>query len=103
MLMAEDPIDQHVAQLRERIKTTSTVGLNAGRRVRLNYKIANLTVVVLSLWAILIAFVPIFPGLAQQFGINEVRWQAAGVILPVFIVVFSLIEGGDSFLRAHQL
>ncbi len=88
--------------LRLRMKNTSSVRFNAARRVRSDYKIAQLTVVFLSLWAITISYI-LATDLATHLNIDIEIFTGVGVILPVFIVVFSLIESGESYLRAHQL
>jgi SMODS and SLOG-associating 2TM effector domain family 5 len=88
--------------LRLRIKNTSSVRFDAARRVRSDYKIAQLTVVFLSLWAITISYI-LASELAEHLKIDVKLFTGVGVILPVFIVVFSLIEGGENYLRAYQL
>jgi hypothetical protein len=41
--------------------------------------------------------------MAKMFKLDIPILTGAGVILPVFIVVFSLLENGEAFLRSHQL
>jgi len=98
------PVDlvEELEKLRARIKYTSSVRFNASRRVRSDYYVAQLTVVILSLWSIFISYI-LAMRLAEHWYLDTESLTAVGVILPVFIVVFSLIERGDSFLRAHQL
>lgn len=102
MDQATQDVSAKLESLRLRIKNTSSVRFDAARRVRSDYKIAQLTVVLLSLWSITISYI-LSSGQADQFGIDVKLFTAAGVILPVFIVVFSLIEGGENYLRAYQL
>lgn len=98
----EDDIEIKIKKLRSRIKNTSSVRFAASKRIKFNYSIANLTVIVLSLWAIFISYI-LTSDLVTQWNVNVDAWEAAGIVLPVFIVVFSLIEGGETFLRAHLL
>jgi VanZ family protein len=88
--------------LRLRIKNTSSVRFYASRRVRTDYRIAQLTVVILSLWAIAISY-SLATKLADEYSLDVDLLTGIGVILPVFIVVFSLLENGETFLRAFQL
>jgi len=99
---ASKGIHEKLDRLRLRIKNTSSVRFYASRRVRTNYRIAQLTVVILSLWAIFISYI-LASKLADALLMNTEILTAVGVILPVFIVVFSLLENGEVFLRAHQL
>jgi hypothetical protein len=95
-IMNEAPsasVREKVDKLFARIKNTSSVRFHASRRVRMDYKIAQLTVVFLSLWAILISYL-LASALGKQEHLDVPILSAAGVILPVFIVVFSLIENG---------
>ena len=102
MSEGQDSIELKILKLRSRIKNTSSVRFGASKRIKFNYSIANLTVIILSLWAIFISYV-LSSDLAQVWQIDVPVWEAVGIMLPVFIVVFSLIEGGETFLRAHLL
>jgi hypothetical protein len=98
----EETIDNKLRKLGHRIKNTSTVRFVASKRVRFNYGLANLTVVILSLWAIFFAYF-LASGLKNLPSINLPVIEAAGIILPVFIVVFSLVEGGENLVRAYLM
>ncbi len=98
----EETIDHKLKKLGGRIKNTSTVRFAASKRIRFNYALANLTVVVLSLWSILISYA-ITANLISSFNLNRSAVETSGLILPVFIVVFSLIEGGENLVRAHLM
>jgi hypothetical protein len=98
----EESMDTKLKKLGSRIKNTSTVRFAASKRVRFNYSFANLTVVVLSLWAIFFAYF-LASGLKNMPWANVPVIEAFGVILPVFIVVFSLVEGGENLVRAHLM
>lgn len=95
-------IKQQFEDLRQRIKHTSSVRFYASRRVQSDYKIAQLTVVILSLWTILISYL-LSNSMAKNLNFNIELLTAVGVILPVFIVVFSLLENEESYLRSHKL
>jgi len=99
---AKNDIHDKLEKLRLRIKNTSSVRFFAARRVKMNYRIAQLTVVILSLWAIVISYL-LSNDLAKHLGMNIPFLTMVGVILPVFVVVFSLLENGEAFLRSHQL
>jgi len=93
---------KELEKLRTRIKNTSSTRFSASHRVHFNYTLAKLTVVILSLWAIFISYVLTSElGLSLHYDVEGA--EAAGIILPVFVVVFSLIEGGETYLRAHNL
>lgn len=63
---------------------------------------AQLTVVVLSLWSITISTALTFRTI-QIFALPEQIVQLVGILLPVGIVVFSLIENGETYLRSNLL
>jgi SMODS and SLOG-associating 2TM effector domain family 5 len=98
----DDPIDKKLQKLGARIKNTSTVRFAASKRLRFNYGMANLTVVILSLWSIFISYTLLSP-LTESLRFDKAIIEAAGLLLPVFIVVFSLIEGGENLVRAHLM
>lgn len=100
--ITEETIDNKLKKLGSRIKNTSTVRFAASKRVRFNYSLANLTVVILSLWAIFYAYFLATP-MKDLPHINLPIIEASGVILPVFIVVFSLVEGGENLVRAYLM
>lgn len=84
-----------------RIKNTATIRFSASRRQMFNFMMGKLTIVILSVWAILISFL----ATTEYFDFSETQKQmqiVIGLILPVFIVLFSFIEGGENFLKAHQ-
>ncbi|MFN7056510.1 SLATT domain-containing protein [Hyphomonas sp.] len=97
-MSAHGPLDR----LLERIKNTSSTRFSASHRVHFNYAMAKLTVVVLSLWTVFFAYC-LTTNLEATIPYNPSIMQAVGVVLPVFVVVFSLIEGGETYLRAHNL
>lgn len=97
----ENTIVAKLVKLQARIKNTSSVRFGAARRIRFNYQLAQITVVILSLWAITISYILAMKW--HQTGISEERLQAVGILLPVFIVAFSLIENGETYLKSHQL
>lgn len=98
----DDPIETKIKKLGYRVKNTSTVRFAGSKRIRFNYSMANLTVIVLSLWAIFISYM-LASSLSDAISINKPVMEAVGVVLPVFIVVFSLIEGGENLVRAHLM
>ncbi len=98
----DEAIESKLKKLGGRIKNTSTVRFAASKRIRFDYGVANFTVVVLSLWSILIAYAST-SRLIETFGLNRPIVETVGIILPVFIVVFSLIEGGENLVRAHLM
>lgn len=107
--MSEDAIEidrtdvrGKVEGLRLRIKNTSSVRFYSSKRVKSNYYISQLTVVILSLWAIVISY-SLATNLASDYRLDIHLLTGIGVILPVFIVVFSLLENGETFLRSYQL
>jgi SMODS and SLOG-associating 2TM effector domain family 5 len=95
-------VEIKIEKLKSRIKHTSSVRFESARRVRTDYDVAQLTVIILSLWAIFIAYI-LSKKLVPESNRYIELFDAAGVILPVFIVVFSLIEGGQNYLRSYQL
>lgn len=98
----DESIETKLKKLGSRIKNTSTVRFAAAKRIRFNYALANLTVVVLSLWAIFFSYLLVADPL-KEIAQNTPVVQAIGILLPVFIVVFSLIEGGQNLVRAHLM
>ena len=96
-------VDVELEKLRTRIKNTSSTRFAAAHRVHFNYTMAKLTVVILSLWAIFISYVLTTLSLQETLHFDKAAIEAVGIVLPVFIVVFSLIEGGETYLRAHNL
>lgn len=97
-----DDIDTKLKKLLGRIKNTSGVRFSASKRVKFNYGMAQLTVVVLSLWSITISTALTFHTITI-FAYPEQIVQLVGILLPVGIVVFSLIENGETYLRANLL
>jgi SMODS and SLOG-associating 2TM effector domain family 5 len=102
MVTEKSDVEIKIDKLKSRIKHTSSVRFESARRVRTDYDVAQLTVIILSLWAILIAYI-ISKKLVPPTNHYIELFDAAGVILPVFIVVFSLVEGGQNYLRSYQL
>ena len=95
----DEHIDKKLDKLGARIKNTSTVRFAASKRIRFNYAMANWTVIFLSLWAILISYFSASK-MSGPFHLNSAAFDIAGLMLPVFIVVFSLVEGGENLVRA---
>lgn len=95
-------ITRKLFQLQDRIKNTAYTRFAAARRVRFNYDLGGVTIVVLSLWAIAISTV-LASNSVEMSEITKKHMEFTGVILPVFIVIFSLMEGGNNFLRSYQL
>lgn len=89
-------------KLQIRIKNTSSVRFSASKRIRFDYKLAQLTIVILSLWSITISFLIAMNNM-PKLGLQRDVLEPIGILLPVFIVAFSLIENGETYLRGHQL
>tara|TARA_R110000868_G_scaffold250339_2_gene506844 strand:+ start:1128 stop:1766 length:639 start_codon:yes stop_codon:yes gene_type:complete len=93
---------EQIEELRSKVGALVRVRFEAARRVRFNYILGKLTVVILSLWAIFISYALTSDiGSVLSFDVEYVK--AAGIMLPVFVVIFSLIEGGENLLHAHAL
>lgn len=102
MSVENEPLELKITKLGARIKNTSTVRFASSKRIRFNHTMANVTVVCLSLWSIFISFA-LTSTLSERIAHNRETLEVVGVILPVFIVVFSLIESGENLVRAHLL
>jgi len=90
-------------RLESRIREVANIRFSASRRVHFNYVIAKLTVVILSLWAI---FITVVVSLSNDYeSMDDVPFtlSIASVLIPVFVVIFSLIEGGEQYLKGHNL
>ena len=101
-LTKEQEISAKLRKLQGRIKNTSSVRFAASKRVRFNYNIAQLTIVALSIWAIIISTTLAFD-VQGIFSIKERYVELIGILLPVCIVAFSLIENGEVYLRSAFL
>ena len=97
-----EEFDRKIDKLKHRIKNTFSTRFAAAKRVKFNYSLANLTIIVLSLWAIAISFV-LTGSYITMSEVGRKSLEMAGVLLPVFVVVFSLMEGGDNYLRGYLL
>jgi hypothetical protein len=95
-------ITRKLDKLQYRIKNTSSTRFSASKRVRFNYDLGALTIIILSLWAIYISIILGGNFVVMVDGTRKLV-EVTGILLPVFIVVFSLVEGGNNYLRSHQL
>lgn len=97
-----EEFDVKLGKLKRRIKNTFSTRFAAAKRVKFNYSLANLTIIVLSLWAIAISFILTGSYISMTEVVRK-SLEMTGVLLPVFVVVFSLMEGGDNYLRGYLL
>lgn len=100
--LSAEQLEKKLVKLQTRIKNTSSVRFSAAKRVRFNYNLAQLTVVMLSLWAIVISTTLAFE-VDELFNFPPRVVQLVGILLPVGIVTFNLIENGEVYLRSAYL
>ncbi|MCW3836880.1 SLATT domain-containing protein [Sphingomonas canadensis] len=98
----ESSLVSKIWQIQERMRITSSCRFSASKRIRFDWNLAQLTVVVLSLWSIAISYL-LLPGSLDISGDIRIKFQSIGILLPVFIVAFSLIERGENYVRSYQL